>query len=117
MFLCLFLFLLKSVESQPQQTNNIIETTARLSRNRADVAATSSNEIVFFGGGSQGGTTWYDDVDIYNILNGSWNATKLSQPRGYLTSTSVGNVVLFGGGLNSNGSSKVREALWGWRIK
>jgi hypothetical protein len=47
-------------------------TTSTLSIPRYELAATSSQNLVFFGGGWNG-TTIYDRVDIYNTLNGSWS--------------------------------------------
>jgi hypothetical protein len=46
-------------------------TTATLSIPRHELAATSSQNLVFFGGGWNVTTTVYDQVDIYNSLNGS----------------------------------------------
>jgi type II secretory pathway pseudopilin PulG len=41
---------------------------------------------------------WYNQVDIYNVIDGSWSNATLSQARSYLAGTSVGSLVLFGGG-------------------
>jgi predicted Ser/Thr protein kinase len=60
---------------------------------------------VFFAGGS--GTTYSNQVDIYNMSNGSWSTATLSQARAGLAGTSVGNFVLFGGGWSSSGASNV----------
>jgi predicted Ser/Thr protein kinase len=85
-------------------------TTATLSVPRYFLAAASSGTFVFFAGGGntsstgyvQGPTTPYNQVDIYNVSNGSWSTATLSQARCFLAATSVGNVVLFGGGSNGN---------------
>jgi hypothetical protein len=87
-------------------------TTATLSIPRAELAATSSQNLVFFGGGWNGivdAPVYYDRVDIYNTLNGSWSTATLSQSRCCLAATSVGNLVLFGGGFNSTGYSKLQK--------
>jgi hypothetical protein len=47
----------------------------------SQLAATSSQNLVFFGECSNGTITVYDQVDIYNTLNGSWSIATLSQPR------------------------------------
>jgi hypothetical protein len=52
-------------------------------------------------------TTFSDQVDIYNTLNGSWSTATLSQLRFTLAATSVGKFVLFGGGQISKVPSKV----------
>jgi hypothetical protein len=57
-------------------------TTATLSIPLQYLAATSSQNLVFFGGG-WAGTMYYDRVDIYNTLNGSWS-----------TATSVNFVII-----------------------
>jgi hypothetical protein len=69
-------------------------TTAILSIPRSELAATSSQNLVFFGGGCCD----YDQVDIYNTLNGSWSTATLYQARSDLEATCAGNLVLFGGG-------------------
>jgi hypothetical protein len=83
-------------------------TTATLSIPRYFLAATSSQNLVFFGGG-RNDTNWppktvYDQVDIYNTLNGSWSTANLSQPRSP-KATSAQSLVFFGGGRNKTGGS------------
>jgi hypothetical protein len=77
-------------------------TTVTHSIPRYDLAATSSQNLVFFGGGWNVTATYYNRVDIYNTLNRSWSTATLSIPRFALAATSVGNLVLFGGGYSSN---------------
>jgi len=89
----LFWKLHTSVEKQ----QNFTHTTATLSQNRSNLAATSSGELVFFGGGWNI-TAVVDQVDIYNVTSGSWTTATLSVPRAELTATSSGNLVFFAGG-------------------
>jgi hypothetical protein len=68
-------------------------TTATLSIPHHQLAATSSQNLVFFGGGWDG--TYLNRVDIYNTLNGSWSTATLSQARSGFVATSVENFVFF----------------------
>jgi hypothetical protein len=87
---------------------NGIWTTATLSVARSVLAATSSGSLIFFAGGADSlnfsmqtktfSGNASNQVDVYNISDGSWNTATLSQVRYGLAATSVRNLVLFGGG-------------------
>jgi hypothetical protein len=116
-------------------------TTATLSEARSDLAATSvDNRYALFGGGKNG--TGPSDVgDIFVLLSGMWNTTRLSgggltagnQPskvvdifnstsqtwitstlseaRYYLATSSIGEIVAFGGGWNGSTYYSVVDML------
>jgi hypothetical protein len=75
-------------------------TTATLSIPRGDLAATSSQNLVFFAGGWNRPTE-FNQVDIYNVTSGNWTTTTLSRARWGFAATSVRDLVLFGGGFST----------------
>jgi hypothetical protein len=98
-FLAMSVILLNFVAETQQQQGNITHSTTTLSEARSELAATSSDELVFFGGGYNS-TGPSDRVDIYNVTNGSWTTATLSIPRYDLAATSSQNLVFFGGSWN-----------------
>jgi hypothetical protein len=107
----LILLWLKLIETQVQFL------TTTLSQDRAYLAATSSNDLVFFGGGysqktGQPGGQASNRVDIYNVTSGNWTTTTtLSIPRAGLTATSSRNLVFFGGGTDSLSFTNVYDRV------
>ena len=70
-----------------------------LSRQRYDLSAQSASNIVIFAGGYDGGSQFFDNIDILNIDNNSWSTSALSNARTYMGSCGFINGILFAGGL------------------
>ena len=71
--------------------------TATLSAERMDPAATTVGSKALFAGGT-GSASWLPDVDIYDDAIGTWSTASLSVRRWALAATTVGGKALFAGG-------------------
>jgi hypothetical protein len=82
-------------------TITLQRSTAELSQNRYDLAATSVGTKAMFAGGSQQGPGPYTNVDVFDVATRQWSVAHLSVPRLSLAATTVGDIAIFAGGAPS----------------
>lgn len=82
-------------------------TSGNFSPARCELAgASAGNWLLFAGGANDWILSTYDNVNIYNAGNGTWQTSNaLSVPRTFLAGASAGNKIAFGGGEDNFGQT------------
>jgi hypothetical protein len=68
------------------------------------VTAQALNDSFYIiGGANTFGSSYINNIEIYNTLTDTWTSSTLSESRRYVMAESVGNILLIAGGFNSSG--------------
>jgi len=93
--------------------NSKVWTTARLSKERSNIAVVSHGNKIFFAGGRSwenvgGGATQnvsYSNIDIYDVATNAWSVAHLSKARESISAVTIGSKIIFAGGFFYTGNT------------